>query len=737
MKRLLIFSISALTLAWFGFVSMYAQQSNNKLRARFDALDANHDGTLSAEEVPAALFRQLDLNGDGKVGQLEALKAVKDGLSEAAADPTSEPAPALAKRLFQRFDADQSGYITPDEAAGAGWFQQLDRDQDQRVSLEETLAVADKIKASVLKGGVPTPPASPAAVPKVVHGPALVNPGQLGVGRQLDDITFTDTTGKKHQLSTLAAGGKGLVIAYTSTTCPVSKRYRLSLTRHADELRERGISLLLVNPFVSESTEAIQQDAAELKLPYVHDTEHRLTRHLNGRTTTEVFFIDSSRTLVYRGALDDQYGINYNLNAPRQRYLMDAVKAHAEGHLPLAAATEAPGCELEVKPASSAVVDAGATGPTYHREISRILQQNCVECHHEGGLAPFSLDDPEEVLDRAKTIQRVITEGTMPPWFATPPAHGKDSPWSNDRSLSPTDRADLLKWVSSPEKAMGDVKDAPLPLSFNADGWRHGQPDLVVGFAKPHPVKAEGKMPYAHITADTGLTEDRWLQGYQVMPGVKEAVHHVLVFLVDGKGGTQGQRDGFFAAFVPGAGTEMFPAGFAKKVPAGTRLRFQMHYTPFGKAVEDDTRIGLYFADSPPRYEVHISSIGNRRFEIPAGAPNHEVTAERAVPADVTLMSFMPHMHVRGKAFRYELVEPSGNKVLLDIPRYDFNWQLQYHLKQPLFLPRGSQLRAVAHYDNSPQNKANPDPTRPVRWGDQTDEEMMLGYIAYYEPLKK
>jgi hypothetical protein len=258
-------------------------------------------------------------------------------------------------------------------------------------------------------------------------------------------------------------------------------------------------------------------------------------------------------------------------------------------------------------------------------------------------------------------------------------------------------------------------------------------------------VKAEGVMPYQTLRVETSFAEDRWVQAYEVQPTAREVVHHVIVRLhakgskaAGPEGEVESERDGFFAAYVPGNTHTIFPAGFAKKLPAGTVVSFQMHYTPNGKATTDRTRIGLIFASEPPRHAVHVAGIANPRLRIPAGAAHHPETAGLTLPADATVLAFLPHMHVRGKAARYEAVLPDGSRrLLLDVPHYDFNWQLPYRYAEPPTLPRGTRIVYTAWYDNSAGNPANPDPTKQVRWGPQTFDEMMLGYVEYYLPGRK
>ena len=621
--------------------------------------------------------------------------------------------------------------MTPEELKNADLFKLLDTNSDGVITLEEARPLLErwaKQRASETKSSVAAGPIH------LRQGPAILKAADAGIGRMIPDAAFTDLAGVAHKLSDFQKS-KALAIAFTSTTCPVSKRYAPSLARLETELREKGVALLLVNPFPSEKPEDLRADVKThgFRSPYIHDRDGSLARSLNARSTTEVFLLDATRTLIYRGALDDQYGVNYNLDAPRERYLSAAVDSLLAGSRPEIAATEAPGCELD-----HAAAIAASAPATYHRDVARILQQNCVQCHHDKGIAPFALNDLDEVKDRAKVIRRVVEQGTMPPWFAAPVA-GKESPWANDRSLSTRDKTDLLAWLGSSDRPPGSPADAPAPLKL-AEDWTIGKPDLVVQLNKPFTIKADGFMPYQTATVETTLAEDQWVQAYEIAPTAREVVHHVIVRVhaksAKVRGGDDEGGEGYWAAYVPGNTSHIYPDGFARKLPAGATVSFQIHYTPNGKATEDQLKMGLIFAKQTPKYAMHTVAVSGRRLSIPPGEANHVVIAQQTAPFDMNVTAYMAHMHVRGKAFKFEVTYPDGKaETLLDIPRYDFNWQLRYEYKEPHVIPRGSVVKITAVFDNSAGNKANPDPTKTVHWGPQTVDEMMLGYIEHYTPV--
>ncbi|MBA2226943.1 MAG: redoxin domain-containing protein [Gemmataceae bacterium] len=559
--------------------------------------------------------------------------------------------------------------------------------------------------------------------PSLREAPRPLPAAEAGIGRLIPDAACRDSQGRTVRLTELVAGSPWTVLAFTNATCPLCRKYAPVLARLEKEYAPRGVAFVFVNP-----TQKDKPDDVPFAGRYLLDTPGKLRAALGATSTTEVFVLDQRRTLRYRGAVDDQYGLGYALESPRQRYLAAALDELLAGRSPTVAATTAPGCVLEKEEAASA-----PTVPlTYHARIERIIQVHCLECHRQGGVAPFSLETYDDVAAHRGMIRRVVMEGRMPPWLAAPPPAGQPSPFLNDRRLPEADRRDLLAWLAS-DRPQGDPADAPLPLRF-ASGWTIGQPDVIYQLPQPIAVKAEGTMPYQNVFIDTEFEEDRWVQALEVQPTAREVVHHVLVFTLPpgSRRIVGGETTGFFAAYVPGNNKLIYPPGYAKKLPKKAVLRFQIHYTPNGKPTTDQTRLGLIFAKEKPRYEVQVAAIANLGFRIPPGAENHEVSARLPVPFDVRLLALFPHAHLRGKAARYELRTPDGTvTTLLHVPRYDFNWQLEYRFAQPVAVPRGSTLIYRAWYDNSANNPANPDPTRTVRWGEQTYDEMHLGYVEY------
>ncbi len=678
---------------------------------------------------------------------LHAQEAAPSPNAPAAQRPAEAQPGGRPKRpdAFERFDRNGDGRVTADEINNPAMLQWLDRDGDGAITRQEAAEAITEIGGrrrwaapSPKATNAPLPTTSAAAEPKESFWP--VNPIAWGIGRRLQAGSWISLDGRPVDLD-VRPSGKGRLLLATSSTCPLSRKYGPALGRLATEASAQGFEVVFIAPVDSDPKDDLKTMASTHRwtAPVLRDPKGELARRLGLRSTTEAILTDAAGTVVYRGAVDDQYGLGYAKSEPTRRPVKDALAAVRTGDRPAIAATTAPGCDLDS--AGPIPVPTGAT-VTFHNRVSRILQTHCQGCHTTGGPGPFELESLASVGSHARVIQTQVEKGLMPPWFAAPEKGGASnhSPWLNDRSLPEDDRRDLVAWLSGSRPA-GNPKDAPLPLPPAGD-WSIGKPDAVYTIPKPIAVAAEGVMPYQKTTIETELTEDQWVTAVEIQPTAKAVVHHVLVFARPpgqrGRGGSDSSGDGvtgFFAAYVPGNTFQIYPEGFAKPLPAGSRLRLQIHYTPNGTATEDQMRIGFRFAKGAPRHRIHVVGVANPLLRIPPGAPNHEETASLPVPREARILALMPHLHVRGKAFRFETLDADGDRrTLLEVPRYDFNWQLSYRFEQPVSIRNGTRIRATAWYDNSTGNPANPDPTQEVRWGEQTFEEMMLGYVEYYFP---
>ena len=411
--------------------------------------------------------------------------------------------------------------------------------------------------------------------------------------------------------------------------------------------------------------------------------------------------------------------------------------------------------------------DSKAPIPTFTKDVAPILYKNCTGCHRPGEIGPMSLLTYEDARPRAKDIRDKVADGVMPPWHAEK-SHGT---FANDRSLSEEDKATLLRWANN-GAPKGDDKDLP-PVPKYVDGWTLGQPDAVIQMPVDYKVPADGFVEYEYFEIPTNFTEDKWIQGIEVRPGARAVVHHVIVTarpaqperrpggftfakgmdIPQGQTGSEaaagkpvdtkhGPRQGLFPApqrlgafiggFAPGTSAFSLEPGSAILIRAGSTIVLQMHYTTNGKEAIDRTKVGLFFAKQPPEREVRLGTLINGQLKIPAGEKDYSISADMTTLADVSLRSLLPHTHLRGRSWEYSAIYPDGRtEVILSVPKYDFNWQTEYVFAQPLKLPKGTRIHAVAHYDNSPANKSNPDPTIDVAWGDQTWEEMMFTGITY------
>ncbi len=556
------------------------------------------------------------------------------------------------------------------------------------------------------------------------------------IGARVDSFRLTDHQGKEWTNEDFR-GKKATVYAFIGTQCPLAKMYSTKLVEIEKQYRDRGVSFVAVDSNIQDNLAEMSAHARrfEFSFAFLKDPGQQLANQMGATRTPEVCVLDGENRLRYRGRIDDQFGVGYTKEKASKSELvaaLDSILAQEEVALPLAPAS---GCLIGRGPRNLEKTEPDSI-VTYAEHVRPILQARCVNCHHEGDIGPMDLCNYDDASSWSDMIVEVIDDNRMPPWHASP-KHGS---FRNDRSLPEQDIATIKKWVlnGSPR---GDKSLESAPTDF-VIGWQlPREPDIVIPMAdKAFEVPAQGEVRYQYFVADPKVTEDTWVNGMEIVPGNRETVHHILVF-VRPKGSNQrgaGGDRGFLAGYVPGTRVEWMPTGMAKRIPANSELVFQIHYTPNGTAQSDMSKVGFWVADPKTiTHEVQTTSSVQTSFRIPPNKAAFKIDAMQ--PEDLPaceLLSMSPHMHVRGKSFRYTAVYPDKSReVLLDVPKYDFNWQTEYRLTDRKKLPKGTRIYCEATFDNSTNNLNNPDSNAWVSWGDQTYEEMMIGYFNISVPI--
>ncbi len=548
------------------------------------------------------------------------------------------------------------------------------------------------------------------------------------VGQKIDDFKLRDFRGAERSLSD-HADSELVVVAFLGTECPLAKLYAPRLSLLSKKYKDLGVAFLGIDANRQDSnTELLHYARAhEVDFPLLKDLGNEIADRFDARRTPEVFVLDAERVVRYRGRIDNQYDVGIQRPEPTNNDLADVLDTLLGGGDVAEPISDAPGCLIgrvrEVDPASQV---------TWSNQISRLFQKHCQECHRPGQIGPFPLLEYDDVAGWSEMIREVVHQKRMPPWNANP-EYGE---FSNVAVLSKEELSLIDRWVEAgaPE---GDPADLPPPAEFT-EGWLIPEPDQVIYIDdQPFTVPAEGIVEYQWFTVDPGWDEDKWITMVECRPGNPAVVHHVTVYFkppwVDWDL-PLGDRINLLGGFAPGkkpVNLENFD-GTARYVPAGSHLVFEMHYTPNGSAQTDLSGIAVLFADEEDvRRQLSMVMVANTEFEIPPNAAEHVVESRYTFDEDSLLYSLSPHMHLRGEKFRFEAHYPDGtDEILLDIPKFDFNWQFDYLLSEPKVMPEGTVMHCTASFDNSAENIANPDPSETVRWGDQIWEEMMIGTIA-------
>ena len=560
------------------------------------------------------------------------------------------------------------------------------------------------------------------------------------IGREIADFALKDFRGQDHALSDYK-DSKVIVVAFLGTECPLAKLYGPRMQKISQEFADRGVTFLGINPNRQDSITELAAHARihGITFPILKDLGNEIADQFGATRTPELFVLDENRVIRYHGRVDAQYGFGYGVGYAKpkldRRDLAIAIEEVLSAEDVSIASTEVKGCLI------GRVRDVSENAEvTYSNQIARLLQNRCVNCHREGQIAPFAMSNYEEVAGWGDMIEEVVREQRMPPWHADP----KYGVFSNEARLSDAETDLIYAWVAEgcPE---GDPADLPEPRDFNEGWYMPHEPDQIVYISEePVPVKAEGTEDYRHYTVDPGFTEDKWVKWAECMPGNHRVVHHIIVY-VKPPWSKARTRDPdirgfhFLTGFAPGTRPMIYPEGTAKKIPAGSKLVIQMHYTPCGSPQMDRSGVGLVFMDEEEvTHLAATTNTANHKLEIPPHADNHFVEAKSTFKRDTILLSLFPHMHLRGKAMKYEVTYPDGtSEVLLDVPHYDFNWQNNFILSEPKLLPKDTEMHVTAYFDNSEDNLANPDPSETVRFGPQTWHEMMIGWYDVSYPIEQ
>ncbi len=532
--------------------------------------------------------------------------------------------------------------------------------------------------------------------------------------RPVENFGLLDQFGSRHEL---IRQGDSRAIALVFTDNAHLKAAASEVNALASRYSTNDVRFWLINPTDSRTELAAAAKSLNLELPVLHDLAQLVARTYQAGTALETVLIDQAEMrILYRGSLVDRCAAAGGVDQSYVALALDQFLSQASISIQ---ATKPLGDSLEI---------ASAAVPDYSTEIAPLLQSKCIVCHRTGDIGFWSMTNHTVVSLFKDKIRANLLAGRMPPWHADPAFNR----FENDSSLAPSEASRLLAWLDAgaPRGAGEDTLETHPPAP--AADWSLGTPDLVLKIPVQQ-LPADGQIPYRYLLVANPLTADTWLRATDIHPGNRQVVHHSLVFtakdvtdFLQVKGGL----GGFFAAYVPGMIPVEFPTGTGKLLKKGSYLVFQMHYTPNGKATSDQTEIGLYFSKIPPAHALSTTAAYNTDFLIPPGVLDQEAVAETVVPVASKLYEMSPHMHFRGARMRFEAFYPDGsNEVLLSVPGYEFNWQTLYRLAEPKSLPAGTKIRITGGFDNSPWNPWNPDPTRVVRFGEQTTDEMLIGYL--------
>jgi mono/diheme cytochrome c family protein len=555
----------------------------------------------------------------------------------------------------------------------------------------------------------------------LVHGGLSAEAKRNPYGRANADVgnfMLVDQAGVGHELY-YAKAAPAVVIVSHALGDAASERAVEAVKALRATYAGKGVEFMLLNASEADTRQSIAAAVGDLDLPILDDELQLVARGLGVTETAEAFVIDPKTWKVaYHGPIDKTF-------APRGRSkgsVAAALDAMLAGEKVKVVHADTAGAPIEI------VSRDEYAGVTYVKDVAPILAANCVVCHSEGGMGPFPMNSYEMVRGFAPMIEEVIRTKRMPPFHADP-HYGE---WANDMNLSQREILTLVNWVDG-GAVRGEGEDPLAAANYKAPEWPYGEPDHIVsipGFDVP----ATGTVDYQDWSIANPLTEGKWLRTTAWKAGARETVHHVLAGWIpevraDGRGFSWNTSLGGYG---PGGDSNLTPEDTGIYVPPGGSFAFQVHYTPVGRPLRDETKVGLYFYDEEPKYILRQASVTDFSIKLPAGAGRHHERAYLEFPHDALIYGTQPHAHYRGYATKLTLRYPDGTeRILLNQPRYDFAWQREYIFKELLEVPAGSKLIADYIFDNSTANPANPDPSIDVTFGEQSWQEMLFTFVRY------
>jgi hypothetical protein len=542
------------------------------------------------------------------------------------------------------------------------------------------------------------------------------------------NFSLLDHQGRHYELH--RADAKVVVLFIAGNGCPIVRQSISKVRSLRGKFADKGVVFWMLNANAQDDRASIAEEAQEYRvgsIPILKDEHQFVARSLGVLRTAEAIAINTRDwTILYRGALDDQLTEGAKKPQPAQKYLETALTEFLAGQPISVSKAPVKGCLIKFERPTT----PEAAPVSYAGEIAPMLQRKCVGCHSPGNIGPFAMTNHKKVKGWSEMIREVVLSKRMPPWHADP-HYGK---FGNDRSLTPDELDKLLRWIEQ-DCPRGEGEDPLAQIQPNAERWALGKPDLIASLPKPQSVPATGVLQYRYVESDFEMPHDGWLRAVVVRPDNRKVVHHVIVRVRYPEGAKgRPEEEVFLTSWAPGNTSPECPPGTGKFLPKGAKFNFELHYNTVGKPESDQSELGLYLAKEPPKLVLETRAAENRDFSIPPGEADARTHAVYAFRRETLIYDLIPHMHLRGSWFKYEALYPNGKKeTLLAVPNYDFNWQTEYRLAEPKRVPAGTWLLCTGGFNNSPKNPNNPDPSKRVKHGLQSFEEMFMGFMNVAE----